>query len=355
MQGRQLAFKVVALLIGCGLSFLLGEIFLRLTLSTSARPLAIFRNPSLYADYRSDDDWWKLYLKVGGIHKPPETPHPLLGWVNNFDRQTYRHKDADKLGNRRPVLLFGDSFGDCVDDVPCFEDYLNADPDFSATHYLLNHSVGGYGLDQIYLLMTQVLDKYRDPVVIVTFMLEDVDRCVLSFRGGQKPVFQIVDGQLKLTNVPISARPYEWLEQNPISIKSYFYEFLKRGPRRAWGRLVGRRWMEEKKTEEKKAVGAAVLERMVGDLRGRRLDFTVIVFHPFTGRTWRDDFVREVFARAGVPYKGTEEIVREHMGEGDLFARSTRQKYMLPDLDHPNGLQNRLIADYIREYVLSRE
>lgn len=356
MQPRQVAIRLAALAIGLCLAFLAGELSLRLMLSSRAAVFSAFRNPSLYADYRSDDAWWKLYLELGGIHQPPASPHPLLGWVHHLDPVSYRHPDAGELGSRRPVLLFGDSFADCVDDTPCFEDVLNADPEFARDHYLLNYGVGGYGLDQIFLLMRQVVGRYERPLVVFSFMLEDVDRCVLSFRGGQKPVFRLEGGELKLTNVPIDPRPSEWLARHPIGIPSYFLEFLKRAPRRAWGRLRGKRWNEESRTEEKQRIGGAILAEAFRELRERRLPFSVLVFHPFTGRSWRDDFVRRACRQAEVPCKGTEEIVREsgRLSEEELFAPETRRRFMLADLDHPNALQNRLVAEHIKDWVLGQ-
>src|SRR5215831_558942 len=109
MSRRQLAIRLTAAAIGLVLALVTGELALRVFLATPGPVFAIFRNPSLYADYRSDDAWWKLYLALGGVHQPPATPHPLLGWVHDLDPVTYRHPDEDKRGDRRPVLLFGDS------------------------------------------------------------------------------------------------------------------------------------------------------------------------------------------------------------------------------------------------------
>jgi hypothetical protein len=351
---RKVTLSILALLIGCLLSFLLGEILLRSLIFSHSKVFALFQNPSLYADYRSDDDWWKLYLRVGGIHKPPEKPHPLLGWVHKFDRDTYRHAEADRVGNRRPVLLFGDSFADCVEDTPCFETYLNADPEFSQKYYLLNYGVGGYGLDQIDLLMSQVIDKYPNPIVVFSFMLEDLDRCIMSFRGGEKPMFELVGNELTLKNVPIDPHPYEWLARNPISIRSYLLEFLKRAPRRVWGRAVRHPWIEESKTEAKQRIGGAILQKIIEQLRQKHVTFTVLVFHPMTRRSWRDDFVRSVFEELRVPYERTERLVQEDFGGGDVFSAAARTRYMLADLDHPSSTQNRLVSDSLKKRVLTQ-
>lgn len=351
---RRVGLWSATLAFGFGLASLIGEVALRLLIFSPSPALKPFQNPNLYADFRTDDDWWKLYLRLGGKHKPPDKPDPLLGWVfDYFDRDTLRHREADKVGERRPVLLFGDSFADCMDEVPCFEVFLNADPEFTRKHYFLNYGMAGYGLDQVYLLMQKTLPLYQDPIVIFSFMLEDLDRCVQKFRGGQKPMFEVAGDELHLTNVPIDAHPYEWLARNPIAIRSYLYELLRRAPYKAFGRLRGKPWEEENKVEAKQRVGAAILKASLGELQRRQLTYKVLVFHPLRGRSWRDEFVRSYFQRAGVSYQPTEEIIRQHAGQEDVFTLEMRRKYTLPDLDHPNALQNEVVAKYIKQYVLS--
>jgi hypothetical protein len=351
---RSVGLRLATISIGLVLAGLVGEATLRVLIFTPVKAFKIFQNPNLYSDYRADDDWWKLYLRFGGKDKPPDPPDPLLGWVfNYFDRQTFVHRQADRVGDRRPVLLFGDSFAHCMGEVTPFEVFLNSDAEFSKRYYLLNYGMPGYGLDQIYLLMQKVVPVYKDPIVIFSFMLEDLDRCVMSFRGGEKPRFEVVGDDLKLTNSPIDARPYEWLARNPITIKSYLYEFLRRAPYKAWGRMIGKPWQEENKVEEKKRVGAALLRAILDDLGRSRVTFTVLLFHPLRGTSWRDEFVQSFFQNRGVPYIGTETIIRKHSGQQDVFSPEMRLKYMQTDLDHPNTLQNQIVAEYMKQFVMS--
>lgn len=104
--------------------FALAEVAFRLVLFSDISLFDNLRHPRYYADYFSDDDHWKLYYKFGGKCKPPKHPHPLLGWVGDFNRENYKHNQSDNIKNRRPVLLYGDSFAACVSQGECFQDIL---------------------------------------------------------------------------------------------------------------------------------------------------------------------------------------------------------------------------------------
>ena len=70
-------------------------------------------------DYSSNlsDDYWKLEYQFHQFQYPPtKNPHPLLNWLGAFQRNSLRHWNFIELGNRRPVLLFGDSFAQGVRD-----------------------------------------------------------------------------------------------------------------------------------------------------------------------------------------------------------------------------------------------
>lgn len=106
---------------------------------------ARLRHPGLYADPFSDDDYWILQYVFKHRRQPPENPHPLLGWVGSFDRETYRHDQSAEIAGRRPVLMYGDSFTVCARSEKCFQNILNADDEFARDHALLNYGVGVTG------------------------------------------------------------------------------------------------------------------------------------------------------------------------------------------------------------------
>lgn len=305
------------------------------------------RDPGLYADYFSDDAYWKLYYRFGGPHEPPAAPHPMLGWVGTFSRDDYVHDDAAHVGDRRSVLLYGDSYARCVDSVTCFETLLNEDPGFAIDRYLLNYAVGGYGLDQIYLLLRESVDRFRDPFVVVGLLTFDLDRSALSVRTGQKPRFRIEDGHLALEPEPITPDPADFFDSHPAFVPSYLYRRLLHSgllPRPVGDWLRG----EQRSRRLKMELNEKIIDAILDELERRDLDFLFVVFHTefpgvseLAGRDdWRDRFLRRLLDERGVPYVWSKEIVAADMAARDLGPDA----YIDPGHRHPTTRYNRLVA-----------
>jgi hypothetical protein len=329
--------------------FLLFEFTFRILVFSDLPFMKKFRHPSLYASYFSDDEYWFLnyYFKSGS--QPPKDPHPILGWTGAFDRNQLIHRDAPQLSERRPVLLYGDSFAECVE-RPCFQDILNYDLTFSKKCYLLNYGVGGYGLDQIYILMTQTVPKYKDPIVIFSLLTEDIDRSVLSVRGGQKPRFRLEGGKFRLTNVPIDSNPADFFERARPRIYSYLLRMV------LYGRVLPS-WLEralqgeEEKRNEKIALTQVILKEAITNLRGHGLEFSFLVF---VGRwkgvssimeenDWRLDTILRILKEENVKYINAKSIIREDMSATGRAAG----KYFIAG-GHYNGDTNILIANRLK-------
>lgn len=329
------------------------ELGLRLVLFGDLPAPAKLRDPWLYADYFSEDDYWILQHRLGSGPRPPRRPHPLLGWVGRFSRDDFRHQATASLGDRRPVLLYGDSYSQCVGDVQCFEDILNADPDFAQHHFLLNYGVGGYGLDQIYLLLERSLEHYRNPFVVVGLMTLDLDRTILSVRTGQKPRFVVEGSGLRLTGVPIDPDPEAFFARHPPGIRSYLARLVGRTFQRFLPPLGRNRRAES----HKRAVSRLLIEQIQQVLRERSLDHLFVIFHPqWAGVStldgpddWRDEFLRQVLEERKLPFVWTKDLLR-----ADREARALSwNDYIDPDNGHPTTRYNRLVAAEIRSRVLS--
>jgi hypothetical protein len=313
------------------------------------------RRPGLYAQYFSDDDYWKLYYRLGPEFRPPDKPHPLLGWVGGFDRQTYLHDWTPEMRERRPVLLYGDSFAQCT--TPrCFQHYFNEDPQFSRRCFLMNYGVGGYGIDQTYLLFKESVDRYRKPLVIWSLLTEDIDRTILSVRVGQKPYFDLEGGRLVLKGTPIDPDPSRFFREHPPEIPSYFWRAVDRtfGDRFAWRREAHARELEAKR-ERKVAIARAILADVVRELRTRELDDAV--FLVFVGNwvgesyimqehDWRLEAILGALKKEKVPVVVTRDIVRADIAR----TRAKPEDYFRGD-GHPNDRQNALIVAALREHL----
>jgi hypothetical protein len=116
-------------------------------------------------------------------------------------RGLYEPDLAKPVGKTR-IMLFGDSFtfGDEVSDDETYAHYLQ---EMLPQAEIINMGVHGYGHDQMLLLLQRVAPVYSPDLVIMGFADTDTYRNGLYFRDFAKPKFELVDGDLVLTNVPV--------------------------------------------------------------------------------------------------------------------------------------------------------
>jgi len=344
----QIVIKIIIPLISIATTALLCEVVFRVLLFSKAPFMERWRDPSLYADYYSDDDYWKLYYLFDGPYKPPENPHELLGWVGDFDRKTYRHNEAGEVRDRTPVLLYGDSFAACATSKQeCFQGILNSDEEFNRKHYLLNYGVGGYGVDQICLLLKNSVDNFERPFVIMTLMTLDLDRSILSVRTGQKPYFDVRDDKLMLRGAPINPHPDDFFNQNPPKIKSYILRLLARGDDAQ---------EDPEKREKKIRINRNIILEIKRELEKRQIPYLFLIFHPFwqidTAEEWRDTFLTRLLVENGIPFLSSKEVVRKDAEATNKTGSDKCADYFDPDHQHPTPLLNKILAGYIKEYIL---
>ncbi|MEM8930525.1 MAG: hypothetical protein AAGE94_05090 [Acidobacteriota bacterium] len=350
---RGLAANLALAMVSIGLTLVVAEVGFRWLLFETDW-LASQQRPGLYADYSFDDDYWKLQYRWQQKYPPPSDPHPLLGWVAEADPETLVHVEADQVGDRRPVLLYGDSFAQSVPQATRFGKLLNGlDPSFSAEHYLLNYGTGGYGLDQIVLLMEQTLDLYDDPYVVFSFLTYDIDRAMLSVRTGQKPYFELVDDRLELRGLPIERDPHAYFERHPPTIRSYLWRRLLFARGRPSNRLVARLRHEGPKRTQKMQLNEKLLERAFDLLESRGLDFTVLLFTPERSlrgvHDWRDSWLERTLRATGHDLIVASDVLWYHAPNASV------DELIVEGNGHPSTFYNQLIADEIRRRVLARQ
>ena len=327
------------------LSALLAEAGWRLLLASDTRVGRVLRNPAYYADPYSEDLFWLLRHRwKADRFRPPRNPHPVLGWHTRHIGADYSHNDEGEIAGRRPVLLYGDSFAQGYPGVMRFQQILNRDPRFTRDHYLLNYGVGGYGLDQIYLLFKHSIDRFEDPFVIFSFLTHDLDRSVISVRLGQKPYFTVAGGELQLRGVPVEPRPEDFFAARPPRVGSYLVRRL--------GRLSFIRRLRELPTREpKKRVNGAILDAVFAELEARRLDHTILVFHNRAafrkGPGWRSTWLRAQLDDHGADYLWSYDILRREAADTPL------DELFAPANAHPTSLANQIFARVIAERVLA--
>ncbi|QDV07842.1 hypothetical protein Poly30_33750 [Planctomycetes bacterium Poly30] len=352
--------RLLALTIALVAAALFLEIGLRVLLFGGVGPGWALRRPSRFADYQSDEDYYKLarLWRQGAGRERPQRYHPSLGWVSNaIDPVTLTHSSDGQREGRQLVLLYGDSYSHCVTPVGTrFEDLIHRSDPPNPLH-LLNFGVSGYGLDQTTMLFEATIDSHAHaaPVVLIgVFVDDDLDRCVLEMRGFPKPVFQLDDEGLRPSGIPAPTLA-EYLEQHPLGIRSYLARFLTHGPLRHTG--LGPSSHED----EKSALAVALTHRLIDGLEERSLRAGFVLFEG-EARTatsapvndWRMTTLVQTLRQRDVPFIRPSEALR---AKGAAEERDVRGFFGQGGelSDHYTPEANAVVAAVLEEFVLQLE
>jgi len=342
--------NLLLLAISVTLTLVVAELGLRAVLYNSNAAFDFIRKPQLYANYERDvtehlykEDYWKMRFLFSGASDMKE-PHPLLGWDGNFDSKTYEHADEYFSKGKRPVLLFGDSFSQCISSTKCFEDYLNADTTFTNRFYLLNFGVGGYGLDQIHLLMEQALKRFDNPIVIFGMLTTDLDRSMLSFRDAPKPHFKLRDGELELQGTPIELGASEYIENHPIKPFSYVLSILRNVTKWLLNSSVS-----EERQKSITELNKAIIHHHVTELRNKEIEPLMLLFQPIhqSESEWRKVFLLGLFQDLNLEVINARSILLTEMNRSG----KAEEEFFIPNDLHPNSAYNKIIAEEIKKAV----
>lgn len=335
------------------LTLLIIELAIRVAIGAGIPLPNSLQKPQLFTHYERDqtehiynNDYWKLNFLFSG-NSDIEYPHPLLGWTGNFDHKTFEHADEFFSKDKRPVLLFGDSFSQCIDSTKCFEDYLNSDTSFTNRSYLLNFGVGGYGIDQIHLLMQQALTRFDNPIVIFGMLTTDMDRSMLRFRDAPKPYFEVDNDELILKGAPISQGSSEYIEEHPIEVKSYVFNVLRNSIN--W--LLKTEASDESKSRII-ALNKLIIETQVGELRAKSIEPIMLLFQPINQpkNDWRSSFLLNLFDSENLEVIDTRELLFRDIEK----TKNSKEDYFITEDLHPTSLYNRIIAEEIKNRVEKR-
>lgn len=317
--------------------------------------LGALGDPANFGDPASDEAYWNvLHWRTAADDTRGHPRHDRrLGWhPGQLASGTLEHSAEVTLGDRRPVLLFGDSFAagiwpETVDDFTLLFERTDLAEDFA----LLNHAAGGYGLDQIVLLLSEVLPRHagRRPVVLVSLLVDDdIDRCVLAFRVWPKPRLSVEAGRLVGEQRPVPTLG-EYLEHHQALGALWIDDFTAR----LWRRVdaSGRAGLER----EKQALARALLERAVSELRGAGAEFLFVLFrqgssiHDPAAGGWRARVCIETLDGLGAPWVDVGPALAAHA------ARTGRAvwDYFLPDehraAGHYDPLGDAVVFEVLRE------
>ncbi len=258
------------------------------------------REPGLYADLHREDLYWKLRrLWLAPAERPVAVePLPATGWTSlAIDPRTLVQADEGAIGDRRPVLLYGDSYALCLtDDEFTWQSLLERSPE-GRTHALINFGTSAFGIDQTLIMLESTIGRFagRHPLVVFAIFLEEgPDRALLGCRTLPKPRSELVDGELVIH--PLEERDAEsWWEHHPPGVASYLWRMLRRGSGSA----------DDAKVIE---LARAILARLHRELEAQGIEHFVLGFHSRAMMEnpreflWREQAVRQACADLGMHY-----------------------------------------------------
>ena len=305
--------------------------------------VAPLNSPAQYANGFCDEAFWKILLRASGAPTLPENIyHPQLGWTApRTDQNPTGLAHGGPIGEGLALPFYGDSFMEgstaAEQTVPAY--VTNMIGQVRAD----NFGVGGYGVGQIMLRYQLTADRYLGRPVVIGIMTEDLDRTRFRVRSALKPAFVVTEeGIPKLTQIPVPRDASDWLEKNPIGIRSYAGAAIARVIE-----IIAQAYDASNSAcvrGEKEVINRFALDQ--GRARSQNLDQTwigVIFASPraFVRRNdWRRQFLRSYFDTHEIAYvDSVDEIAGHAAARGSPVA-----DYFLPD-GHPNALGNKVIAD----------
>ncbi|MCC6406926.1 MAG: hypothetical protein IT453_07160 [Planctomycetes bacterium] len=272
------------------------------------------RSPARFAATH-EQLYWYLQDRFMRDDRRMEAPNydAELGWLGSGLASDRTSTDEARIGDRRLVLLYGDSYSACTTRAnDCFQGLMD-DCALGRDVGLLNLGVGGYGLDQIAMLVERSIEHYaaRDPIVIVGILLDDdLDRCMLDFRCWPKPRMQVVDGEL-VPSGPVAATIEEHWRLHPPPTISYAWRFVRQTVATRLG-AGGLAQDSDEYRRETEAVTSAILERVEARLREANVRHFYLLYEYSQSlldprlTEWRKQCVTSTLDSLGAPWLTTK-------------------------------------------------
>ncbi len=245
-SNRNRIFALVALVIALLTSVVFAEVALRLVVG----PRIVLEGEE-WSEYK----WRERHQADSGAAREGQYDYdrfdPLLGWLparnyktgsietNSLGIRARREYAFERTQGVRRIVLVGDSYtwgektwaGE-ISNEETFAWLLESR--LPATE-AINMGVHGTGTDQQLLYLRELGLRFQPDLVILGFFEADITRNVANFFGYSKPVFELVDGQLELTNTPILEG--EDLLASPFELPSFYLGALVR---KGWNVVLDR-------------------------------------------------------------------------------------------------------------------
>ena len=340
---------LIKILVGFAFSFIFVEMLFRVGILLN---VAWVKNPDWYADWTSDDNYWKLrHLWIQKVTpQSKELIDPMLGWVtprspgNPLGTITDTPYRID--ANEPSVLMVGDSF------IHGSTEMKDKIPQIVGRELIplksYNLGVLGYGWDQVYMRAQQSKNVFKKPFIVAGLFTAGLDRSVLSFRTGPKPYFEKEGDSLVLKGIPIPEDSEAWIKDHPPQINSY----LLAASTRIYQKLRAKNSLEvEGKESEKKSINEAMLKEWISQFKAEKIPLLFVLFYnkeELGYEGWRETFVKQQLQSLQANFIDSKELLLEQAKLAAVKAESFYTKD-----GHLNEKANEIVASAVSTRIKS--
>ncbi len=306
--------------------------------------ISVFSKLTYFVNPACGEMYYRLARPIGDA-VATKAYDPILGWKPKSRPGNLQGLPWPTFTDERPkAWFFGDSFTAGVvmpeDSIPArFEKYR-------PKRQALNFGVGGYGVDQIWLRYEQESDKIPEgSPIYIGILTTDLDRSVLGYFFGYKPVFRPEGTEFKYIAPPPREDIAEFARQKPETIPSYSLALL-----RTAAELVTTQFDRSEThcgLQEKQAVNAYLMDRLLNRAKERKHQLRWIIFVSFASfykpMNWRHDFLTGFLTKRRQFFLDS----REALSREARLLNVAPEIYYIPNDGHLNAKGNDIIAKYL--------
>ncbi len=320
--------------------FILLEVFLRICMFTPYCNIASFNYASYYSNIDHTDYWYfKDYIfsnewKEGAINIEEQTnstvyrevsmePDALLGFKRKKNVGIPCHETSN-FGTRsvknytstgKKILFYGNSF---TATASCSNNTITSKIEKKTNIDTLNYGVGGYSMDQTYLLFKTTYSQFNssENIILIGLLESDIDRMMLKARMTPKPYYTVKNNNLQLHTEHID-------EEN---IMSYFDAYKPRPKIYVLNLILGKlgirdvwnSYLDNKNKEKKKEITRLLLDEIAEIKEKDGLNIYMVLFYyfdpinPIDPGGWRRQFLISEFQKRNIDYIDLKECLTEY-------------------------------------------